>query len=255
MNKKQNHILFFSALSMALIIFTACSPSLKIKLNPSEQAAIDESDFSLMFSPTAQNFAMAFSSQGSVFDAEKIAGAFSELDFPRPVSVETPTAGNIQLLIKFGTIDIDSNNVFSIEGEDSEFFVLDGEKKLLTVNFNKEIVAKIISLLPKELFEYSDLMMAPILTGENISEQEYVDLISSAYGMSAGQELQASFFRMEVECPGQVIKATALEHSGSDGGDGSRIQEEVKGNTVVFTIPVSKMLSLFHPLSMEVNWK
>lgn len=246
MNKKQTHTLFFAMMMTGLIMMTACSPSLKIKLDESNPNSIEESDFSLTFSPTALNFASAFSSQGSIFDAGKISAAFSELDFPNPVSVETPTAGNIQLIIKFGNIDTESSKVFSVEGGNLKTFSLDKEKKILRINFNKEIVTGIISLLPEELFEYSDLMMAPILTGENISEEEYTELISSAYGASAGQELQNSFFKIDIECPGQVINADTTEQD---------IRTDINGRTAAFTIPVSKMLSLYNPIGMEVSWK
>lgn len=245
-------------LAVVSIAFSACSPALHIKLNEGGGNTLSESEFSLGFSPTTQNFAGAFSGGQSLFDAEKISSAFSNLGFPEPKSVYAPASGNIRLAVAFGEIDLDTNRVFSVETDGMKTIDIDRANKRMEIHFDKKTTAEIIALLPKELFEYSDLMMAPVLTGENITEDEYIELISSAYGTTAGRELQSSFFTIQIDCPGTVSQAAAHERTKNGGetgqSQGENIQTVAKGKSVVFSIPLAKMLVLSNPVTLQASW-
>lgn len=70
-----------------------------------------------------------------------------------------------------------------------------------------------------------DLLLAPVFTGEKMSEDEYVDLISSFYGASVGQEIKDSKVNLKVE--------------------------DSKGKKFTKTIPLVKLLTLEEPVIFE----
>lgn len=58
------------------------------------------------------------------------------------------------------------------------------------LSFSAEKFQKLYELLPFELKSYIDMLMAPSFTGEEISDEEYLDLVGTVYGGKLAEELK-----------------------------------------------------------------
>jgi len=81
--------------------------------------------------------------------------------------------------------------------------------------------------------------MAPIVTGENISKEEYLELVSSFYNNQISGEIASSRINTYVEFPGTVRSVS--------GGTFS-------GRNALFDIPLLDLFVLETPLVYEVIW-
>jgi hypothetical protein len=76
----------------------------------------------------------------------------------------------------------------------------DGRHKLVFV-LSARILKQAAALLPEKERSYTDLLMAPVFTGETMSKDEYLDLVSSVYGQSITEELKNSRLVIVMEAP------------------------------------------------------
>ncbi|MCL2184553.1 MAG: hypothetical protein FWB86_01690 [Treponema sp.] len=98
---------------------------------------------------------------------------------------------------------------------------------------------EIIKLLSSDICDYLNALMAPIVTGENISKEEYLELVSSFYNNQISGEIASSRINTYVEFPGTVRSVS--------GGTFS-------GRNALFDIPLLDLFVLETPLVYEVIW-
>ena len=248
-------VTFLAGLLAALL--SACSSSLDARLS-ADSASFESAAFTAELSPAAKRLAQAFLGQEAVFDKERIEEAFAAIDFPSPASVSVDGDGGGQLKIEFSRINLDEGIFLSLADGGTRAFSLDAGEKTLAITLTRETIAKTIAALPNELFEYADLLMAPVLTGERMSEEQYLSLIAAAYGPQAAAELKGRSFELTVQCPGKVTAASAREFAaGALGGASSPaadVQAESKGNIARFSIPAVKVFVLSSPLQLVVGF-
>ncbi len=120
----------------------------------------------------------------------------------------------------------------------------DPSGKGITIHHSPETLTELASYLPEDAWDTLDLLMAPVFTGEILSEGEYQDVISAAYGKSLGKEIGLSHCVISVTCP-RAIKDVSV----TDPGTVVR-----KGATAVISIPLSALLTLKTPLITSINW-
>lgn len=93
--------------------------------------------------------------------------------------------------------------------DDSSFtdnFVYRSENSL-SVKVSPEILQQTYLLLSDEEKSYMDLLMAPSITGEKMSLEEYSDLVASVYGQELADELYEGRLYLNLGCPsGKKIK-------------------------------------------------
>ena len=244
------------AAAAAATFFAACTSSIEARLSGASPA-LESAAFSAEFSPTAERIARTFLGQEAVFDKPSIEAAFAAIAFPSPASVSVGNAGE-RLRMDFLRINLNEGVFLELADGDTRAFNLEPERKRFAITLTKEIVAKTIAVLPQELFEYADLLMAPVLTGERMSEEEYLDLIAAAYGPQAAAELKACAFELTVQCPAKVTAASAREFAaGTLGGassPASDVEAAAQGNDARFAIPAVKVFALSSPLELVAEW-
>lgn len=251
---KLSCISFPAVLIPVLLAFSACSPSLSVRIDGGESAAFAHSGFTLSLSPSAENLAQTLAGGQSLFDAGTIADGFARAGFPQPEDIRADGNG-LRLSVSFGKIPLESHAVFQTGTGGARAFDLRPAEKTLNIRLTRGNVRQIADLLPAELFAYSDLFMAPVLTGEQLSENEYTALIGAAYGPRAEQEMREAVFTLTAECPAAVAEATALIQTGAGFQDAPDIQVETNGGQVCFRIPVARLLCLTQPVSLSVRWQ
>jgi len=107
------------------------------------------------------------------------------------------------------------------------------------ISINRENGPVILGLLSPEIADYLGALMAPIVTGENLSKSEYLELVASFYNKAISDEIAGSRIRASIEFPGAV--------TGVRGGTSS-------GRRANFDIPLVDILVLETPLTYEVRW-
>jgi hypothetical protein len=113
-----------------------------------------------------------------------------------------------------------------------------GGRALITLN--RETVPAMLSLISPDVVYYLNFLFAPIVTGDELSEEEYLDQISLFHNPAVAEELSQSEIRVSVQFPGPLTMVR--------GGSFS-------GRTAEFAIPLTELLVLARPLSYEAVWR
>lgn len=107
------------------------------------------------------------------------------------------------------------------------------------VNIDRTTSPAIIELFSSDVTDYLNALMAPIATGEEITKEEYLELVSSFYNNLISGEIASTRINVVIEFPGTVRNVT--------GGTFS-------GRMVTFNIPLLDLFVLENPLIYEVIW-
>lgn len=181
-------ILSLSVFVLIFLIF-ACSPSLSITMK-------DESTTDFNFNIT--NTESFFANFSAFMD-------FNEEDFYNTVSLQSSleSLGFTNIFIQ-----TDKNTDIKIKAQIQNQNFIDEENPLSTlisitnndfsITIKPENIIEILSSIP-EITDYLDLLMAPIYTGEQISEPEYLELFASVYGESFAQDFEKTNFNISVQ--------------------------------------------------------
>jgi hypothetical protein len=110
----------------------------------------------------------------------------------------------------------------------------------IAISVNIDTGPKIVSLLSQDAADYLSALMAPVSTGEPLTQAGYLGLVESVYGKGIAEELRGAVIRADIVFPGEI---TAIR-----GGTAS-------GNRADFTIPLLDLMVLNPPIQYEVIWK
>ncbi|MHB9292873.1 hypothetical protein Holit_01986 [Hollandina sp. SP2] len=109
----------------------------------------------------------------------------------------------------------------------------------LRIALDRSSGPRILTLFSPEVRDYLSALMAPVATGESLSQSEYLALVQSVYGKALADEITAARIQVTIDFPGAI---SAIQ--------GGRASE----NRAEFTIPLGDMLVLERPLLYEVFW-
>jgi len=170
-----------------------------------------------------------------ILDGPAIANSMSKTPGVASVSLKnsSPSAVDGQLRV---------SNVMNLTASDSGRFVAfeqgaSGGKCVISINRGNGNA--ILELVSPEVSGFLNALMAPLVTGEEISKAEYLELVSSFYGKPISDEIAGSKIRASIEFPGNVKSAKGGTFSGK------------KAN---FEIPLVDLLVLASPITYEVTW-
>jgi hypothetical protein len=110
----------------------------------------------------------------------------------------------------------------------------------LRLNLDRNSAPAVIALISPEVTAYMEALMAPAVTGEQLSRGEYLDLVAAVYGRPLADEIAAARIQLFLEFPRPV--------AGIRGGTAS-------GNRAEFSLPLAELLVLESPLVYEVSWQ
>jgi hypothetical protein len=108
------------------------------------------------------------------------------------------------------------------------------------ITLSRETVPAMLSLISPDLTYYLNFIFAPIVTGEQISKDEYLTQLSLFHNPAVAQEVSRSEIRISVTFPGPLLSV--------QGGSFS-------GGTAEFVIPLLDLLVLTQPLSYRALWR
>jgi hypothetical protein len=114
----------------------------------------------------------------------------------------------------------------------------------LQITLSPDTIPEILALLPRDTIASMDFLMAPLLTGEKMSEADYKTLIASVYGQTIARELSESVFELVFTAPKTISSFTAP----------SIARAEKQGARITFTVPLASLLAEREKAVYRVEW-
>lgn len=184
MNMKNIYKNLLVALFCSVILFlTSCKSQIKITFSKNACTVKYSTKLGKALFDTFYAFAGETESE-RIFDTEQFKQIFSEGGL-KNVSAESKVIDEISI-----QGDIDGNNGDFISG--SSIIKSSNNGKNVEIEFSRNNLLKMYDNMPSIMRSYIDLFMAPVFTEEEMSNEEYLELISSVYGQILEDEIKTS---------------------------------------------------------------
>lgn len=232
----------FLGLCFVILPFFSCAGRISGSLSADGSAALSVT-MSLEPQMTAlirRMFAAAGAAAGPVLDGSAITRSMSGAPGIASVSLRNTTPSAVEGNVRISQIGefLAAADIERASG--GKFIVFEqGTGGRCEININRDNGPVIIELLSPEIANYLNALMAPIVTGEEMSKPEYLELVAVFYNKTISDEIAGSRIRASIDFPGPV--------SAVKGGTFS-------GRRAEFDIPLVDLLVLETPLSYEVRW-
>jgi hypothetical protein len=182
--------LFYFSL-IFILIFTAfsCSPSLAVSLKNDDSA-----DIQIVISNT-ESFFSNFSafmdfSEDNFYDKEILSSNLQSLGFSN-INLESGKNADLKLFAQL-------KNISNLEEENPLSSAFVKTENSFELQINPEKMLSVLEAIP-EMTDYLDLLMAPVYTGEELSESEYLELFASVYGESFAKDFENTNLLIQIE--------------------------------------------------------
>lgn len=184
MNMKNIYKNLLVALFCSVILFlTSCKSQIKITFSKNACTVKYSTKLGKALFDTFYAFAGETESE-RIFDTEQFKQIFSEGGL-KNVSAESKVIDEISI-----QGDIDGNNGDFISG--SSIIKSSNNGKNVEIEFSRNNLLKMYDNMPSIMRSYIDLFMAPVFNEEEMSNEEYLELISSVYGQILADEIKTS---------------------------------------------------------------
>lgn len=184
MNMKNIYKNLLVALFCSVILFlTSCKSQIKITFSKNACTVKYSTKLGKALFDTFYAFAGETESE-RIFDTEQFKQIFSESGL-KNVSAESKVIDEISI-----QGDIDGNNGDFISG--ASIIKSSNNGKNVEIEFSRNNLLKMYDNMPLIMRSYIDLFMAPVFTEEEMSNEEYLELISSVYGQILADEIKTS---------------------------------------------------------------
>lgn len=203
MNMKNIYKNLLVALFCSVILFlTSCKSQIKITFSKNACTVKYSTKLGKALFDTFYAFAGETESE-RIFDTEQFKQIFSEGGL-KNVSAESKVIDEISI-----QGDIDGNNGDFISG--SSIIKSSNNGKNVEIEFTRNNLLKMYDNMPSIMRSYIDLFMAPVFTEEEMSNEEYLELISSVYGQILADEIKTSTIDFIVVLSDGKTKQFSLE--------------------------------------------
>ena len=184
MNMKNIYKNLLVALFCSVILFlTSCKSQIKITFSKNACTVKYSTKLGKALFDTFYAFAGETESE-RIFDTEQFKQIFSEGGL-KNVSAESKVIDEISI-----QGDIDGNNGDFISR--ASIIKSSNNGKNVEIEFSRNNLLKMYDNMPSIMRSYIDLFMAPVFTEEEMSNEEYLELISSVYGQILADEIKTS---------------------------------------------------------------
>lgn len=180
MMKRINKIIMLAGTVLFGMSFFSCTNEVEIKQTSSGTYFKYKNGLGDSFTKTIQD--LTGEKDSEIFNAADIKMLFEQTGVEQ---VQVASQGKSGFMVS-GKLSSDKSDMIN-----QSDLLVDEEKKLALV-FSQEKLVNLYEMLPSELQNYIDLFMAPSFIGETMTNEEYIDLLSSFYGEELTDELQKS---------------------------------------------------------------
>ncbi|WP_304226101.1 hypothetical protein [Gracilinema caldarium] len=231
---KRQHLIAI-VLIAALFSFVSCSFSMTATLRSDQQIEVS---YSGAIKPKMAELLKGFNSASGAKNSLLISAA--------------SVSASLQKISELSRISVKETDAQALAGS---LWITDPEKlsrrfsfisqklgsgeSVLTFTVSRESAPQLLSLFTQDVRDYLDALMAPVLSGEKLTNAEYLALVTSVYGKTIAQEIESSRLALDIQVPGKITKViggTAAESRAS------------------FSIPLLDLLVLQKTLNYQVVW-
>jgi hypothetical protein len=217
-------IFYFSSILILIFTIFSCSPALSISLKNDDSVDVQfeitntESFFS--------NFSafMDFSEE-NFYDKEILSSNLQSIGFS-DINLEIGKNADLKLFAQL-------NNFSQLKEENPITSLLIKKQDSFEISINPDNLIEVLETIP-EITDYLDLLMAPVYTGEEITEQEYLELFATVYGESFAKDFENTNFVVKINVLDKIKNIeTAKDNIAS---------VNFEGNVANIKIPLYKLL-------------
>ena len=217
-------IFYFSLISILIFTIFSCSPALSISLKNDDSVDVQfeitntESFFS--------NFSafMDFSEE-NFYDKEILSSNLQSIGFS-DINLEIGKNADLKLFAQL-------NNFSQLKEENPITSLFIKKQDSFEISINPDNLIEVLETIP-EITDYLDLLMAPVYTGEEITEQEYLELFATVYGESFAKDFENTNFVVKINVLDKIKNIeTAKDNIAS---------VNFEGNVANIKIPLYKLL-------------
>ena len=217
-------IFYFSSILILIFTIFSCSPALSISLKNDDSVDVQfeitntESFFS--------NFSafMDFSEE-NFYDKEILSSNLQSIGFS-DINLEIGKNADLKLFAQL-------NNFSQLKEENPITSLFIKKQDSFEISINPNNLIEVLETIP-EITDYLDLLMAPVYTGEEITEQEYLELFATVYGDSFAKDFENTNF---------VVKINVLDKiKNIETANDNIASVNFEGNVANIKIPLYKLL-------------
>jgi hypothetical protein len=217
-------IFYFSSILILIFTIFSCSPALSISLKNDDSVDVQfeitntESFFS--------NFSafMDFSEE-NFYDKEILSSNLQSIGFS-DINLEIGKNADLKLFAQL-------NNFSQLKEENPITSLFIKKQDSFEISINPDNLIEVLETIP-EITDYLDLLMAPVYTGEEITEQEYLELFATVYGESFAKDFENTNFVVKINVLDKIKNIeTAKDNIAS---------VNFEGNVANIKIPLYKLL-------------
>jgi len=179
-----------------------------------------------------------------IFDLGRIRAAFGRLPGVSGVAVESPSEGSLSVRFAFRSLGALLEGPQTADGQNPITLTKAGGATTIRFSLDRENVQALTSLPP---VRDDPLFLALLPKGKGrVTEAQELELLDYAFGDYAPEGstvaavVRASAIRVTLAVGGQIVS--------QQGGT-------VQGNTVLFTLPLLRLLTLEQPIAYEVTYR
>lgn len=185
---KKNYALILTI--FCTIFYTGCPVKININNNQNESIYIN---FSTIAGSKINNLITSLNEQSKnkkIFDTFEIEKSLAQLGFDNVEAISRISNHTENLSVNCST-DKNTLNFINITFANNKI-------SNLSITLSPQILQELIISQDSIIQKYADLLMAPCFTGEEISKDEYIDLLSSVYGKEIAEELIQGNFTISI---------------------------------------------------------
>jgi hypothetical protein len=220
---------------LASFVLMSCSPRIQISIEEDSKTDVQVLSKAL---PATIALIRSFGALGNgtpALNVEAVKDSFIKSGFNR---VYARSSDGI-------SVEIDAN----AETGNDVFLVLNNaivyESSSFQMTLSPDTIPEILALVPSNTIEYLDFIMAPLLTGEQMTESEYKEMITSIYGQTIARELSESVFELVITAPKTIFTYEAPPQA----------RVEQRGARITFSLPLTALLVERGNAVYRVEWK
>jgi hypothetical protein len=227
-----------AALAMVLIlsfVLCGCSPSLKVEVKSADLMSLEfTTGFSDVLEETLYSIT-GIDENGTLFEEKVVTNNLEQAGF----SVDSINVSDNNLYVKTKADKAKILNDVAPE------LIREISENLIDISISPENLQSVLAVLPEETVGYVDLLCAPIFTYEELSPEEYCEVLSAIYGKTLALEALESNFTIEILVPNLIKKINVKLPNAVT---------QTEKNKVIITIPLVDFLCNLEESIISVSW-
>ena len=182
---------------------------------------VTEAESSALVSDTSE---LKYSLQNLGFSVAKTESAVADISFSASAA-EDDLSSPASEIVAYGASGAASSGKASAAAKSG--------KNCFSLTVTTELMQALLALLPEETAGWSEMLMAPLFTGEEMTEAEYADLLGAVYGNKIVEEAVNAAVTLCITAPAQILETRIPEYA----------KVSVSKNTAKISIPLLSFLT------------